>query len=410
MIGSYSQSFFGQRVSATPVKAIAVGASAVRIKDDPASVDFTDAPYKPRAADNFVAGSDLTLSFLKRRGSLGFEYVMSIYSDDLTAPVDSSVVRHDSGTLRWLSERTGAVGSVTVNDSTKSGEAIAAKLVLPMATTRTTVEYRQVSRSFRTLTSPYAPADNTRYRLQHTSTLFSKAVRLNLNGEFQRGNRSGTEAFTLQHLNLFSNVAVERTHIGRITAGYRQNRRFNDAPEPEPRRADRRLDTVMRSPSLTVTRLVEAGELDVNVSGTISASWYTDRIRPLSEYRSQSIQLGGQTLPSSRLLVDAQFRYSETIRKARDVERHAIEVQIKNGYDILREKLHFYAIEGLTTNRSTDGQEDSAVWTYGAGFRWSPSVTSAITMQWQSRKQIDYVYADYSFDQHNVELSLTHRW
>ncbi len=410
MIGTYSQSFFGQRISVTPAKPITVGVSAVKMKDDPTSVDFSAAPYRPRAVDNLVAGSDLTFFFLKRRGSLHLEYAMSVYSDDLEAPDDSSLIRHDTGTLRWLSQRTVADGLVTLNDSTKSGEAVSAKLILPVSTTRTTVEYRRVSRSFRTLSAPYALADNDRYRLQHTSTLFEKALRLNFNGEYQQGNRSGTQAFTLEHLNLFGNVAADKTPIGRVTAGYRQNRRFNDAPEPEPRRADRRLNTVMRSPSLSVTRLVEAGDVALNLSSTLSATWYSDRIRPVSEYRSHSIQFGGQTLPSSRLLLDAQFRYSETIRRARDVERHAIEVQIKNGYDLLREKLHVYAIEGLSTNRSTDGQERSSVWTYGAGVRWSPSLTSTISMQWLSRKQIDYVYADYSFDQHNVELSLTHRW
>lgn len=407
LLGTYERSFTGARLALSPVRAVTLGLNAVRMSDDPASASLAGTFYVPQAGANLLFGGDLTLSFLKqRRASLQVEYAASVLTDDVTAPDSLGRIRGEGLSPRTFAEA-GLVRRVTaINDSTRVGNVVAAKLMLPLGPSRTTVEVRRSGPLFAMLSMPWAQSGE-KLRVQHTVPLFDRAVQVIATGEIARTDPSRYQAYGVRALTGYSNVAFARTPVGRVTVGLRTNRRTNDAPAPEAGRFDRRMDATTLSPSLALTRDVRIG-LPLALTTTLTGTLYGDRFRPAYDYRSVGLQVQGQTPSEARTQFDVQARLAATERLASPFLRTSAEVLLREGYSVRPRRLHLFLINGVALERAPEWQQKSALWTYGGGARWTPSEGTGLELEWQSRRMLDLAFPDY--DQHNLELRLTHRW
>ncbi len=407
MMGSYRQNFLGGRIKFLPTSSINLGISAVKIKDDINSQDFSGSFSKMLANDNFILGSDLSIFFLNRRANLTVEYAASYFNSDQTAPSNGEIIT-DSKTLNWLTDRKTAQNFVTFNDSTRSGEVITARLVLPISTSRFTLEYRRATKSYVSLAMPYEQSDNERYRLSNNTTLFSGFISFMLNGDYNRSNISKTQLFTTHYANVFTNLSVNPKNFPRITIGWRQNERFNDAPLPVPKKWDRRVKTSMKSANLSVSRDIGLWMIPMTITGTITGNWYKDKIRNTSDYNWYSAQLYTQTLPPSRISWNAQFGYSFNQRTLSKIQRHNFQFLIKEGYDVVFDKLNIYAIEGINIERTSDNQQRTNNFSWGAGARWMPKPGTSVEFEWQYNIYRNFIYTEYNYGRQFFELRINY--
>ena len=409
--GTYRRTLSGARLALTPWRPMALAFTAVRLADTPGVVDFSASPLAAsRPGENLVFGSDLTLHFLqRRRGQLVLEYAASVYTDDLAAPDSLGRVRGEDLSPAGIA-RSGLVRSlVTLNDSTRVGHAITARMVLPTGPGRTTLEYRRTSPLFATLAQPWAQSGLARYRAQTMVPLFDRSVQVAANAEYSRAEPGRLQPFGVDAVGAYASVTMERTPVGRLTVGMRGHRRANDAPAPDSLRPERRMRTTMLTPSVTVERDFRIG-VPLALTFTLSGSSYTDAIRPTSAYHTLGGQLSGQTPQSERLQIGVQGRYARTVREATGATQNSAELVVREGYDISPRRLHLFVRQGIGGDRSSDGWQRSNLFTYGAGARWTPNETTGLELDWQSRQSVNIPYPDFSYGQHTVELRITHRW
>lgn len=407
LIGTYQRRFSGARLALSPVRALSLGVNAVSLRDDPASASLQNVGYAPRAGDNALFGSDLTISFLKRhRASLQLEYAASVLTNDLGASDSLGHIRGERLSPRGFADAGLIRRFAIVNDSTRVGHVLAAKLTLPIKSGRTTVELRRASPLFSTLSMPWNQTGE-KLRVQHTSPFFDRAVQVMATGEVSRWDPSRYQTYSVRTLTGYSNVAFTKSPVGRVTVGLRVNRRANDAPAPEAGRFDRRMDASTITPSLAVTRDVRLG-VPLALTTTLTGTFYGDRFRPNYDYRTLGLQMQGQTPQESRLQLNAQTRYALTERTSTGSLRTSAEVLLREGYSVHPERLHLFLINGVALERAPEWNQKSALWTYGGGARWTPSEGTGLELEWQSRRMLDLAFSDH--DQHNLELRLTHRW
>jgi len=407
LVGTYERSFSGGRLALSPVRAVTLGLNAVRTREDPASATLGGGFWTPTAGDNLLFGGDLTVAFLKqRRASLQLEYAASVTTADVTAADTLGRVRGEGLSPDGFA-RAGLVRRlVTVNDTTRVGNVLAAKLTLPVRSSRTTLEYRKASPLFATADAPWTQT-GTRVRLQHSAPLFDRAVQVTANGEVARTDPSRYQPYGVRTLTGHANVAVAETPVGRVTLGFRANRRTNDAPAPEPGRFDRRADGTTLAPSLAVTRDVRLG-LPISLTATLTGTFFGDRYRPDYDYRTWGLQVQGRTPQEARAQLDLQTRLAVTARPASGALRTSAEVLLREGYSVRPQRLHLFLINGVALESAPEWNQRSALWTYGGGARWTPADATGLELEWQSRRMLDLAFPDY--DQHNLELRLTHRW
>lgn len=408
ILGTYDQKFYGGRIKINPFNTINVGVSVVKIKDDLSSWNYKESLFRNPAKDNLILGSDLSIFFLNRRANLTVEYAISYFNSDQTAETTNAEIERDSKVLDWFTRRKFVQRYINFNDSTKSGEIIAGKLVLPISTSRFTVEYRRASKSYFSLATPYEQSDNERYRITNNTILFSGLINFMFSGDYSRSNISKTKQFTSHFVNILANLTIVPKNFPKITIGWRENERFNNVPVPEPKSWDRRIKTSMKSANLSVSNDLGIGNFPLTITGSIMANWYTDKIRSSSDYESYSIQFYTQTLPPSRFSWTTQLGYSINQKKSTKIKLEYYQLFIKEGYDIITDKLHIYAIEVINLERTKNYQQRTNNFTWGAGARWMPKIGTSIEFEWQYNTFRNYIYTDYNHTQQFFELKITY--
>ncbi len=389
MLGGFRQDFRGHRMSVRPGSSLAFGLTAARLRDDGGSAAFYTGPGQPRAQENLLLGSDASLWFLKRQGSLSLEYVGSVFTGDRSAGRSGARMTAADGSARGLALRSGALGWTRLNDSTQAGELFGARLVLPLAASRVTLEYRRTSPLFRSLALPYEPADGERIRVQDYTRLLRGALVWSLTADLLRTNVSRNGPVHGRTLNLHTTFALDQGKSARWNVSWRQNGRENDALPPAGRLWDPRINSISRGLSIARTQPVRFRAIPGTVTQTLAQNEYFDRVRPGSTYQTYSAQIEAQTQASSRLLWTSRVLYSETDRPVSGVTRNASDVYLKHG--LRQGAIEFYLSEGLSMALASDGREKRTTISWGAGGRWSPRAGSTIELEWQSTDLRDAV-------------------
>ena len=391
--GGYRRFLTGHHLKLSPFRSAAMGLTVLRLKDDLTSMPGLAENTRPvYAKDDLVLGTDMTLYFMRRRASVTLEYVASIYSSDVSAPSTDGTIEADSEVLGALTRNRLVRQFTTVNDSTEAGHMVFGRLVMPVARTRSTFEYRRTSPSFTSLATPYDPSDSERFRLTNTAQIIPSVLTMTFNGDYGRSNLSGTQPFGTESMNLSLNMTASSTTKGRLTTALRQNESRSDAPTSGAIGVlNQRLDRRTRSFSLSGSRPLVAKGVPFTASGMLTASRSDNKTRAASGATTYSVQLGGETLPDSRVIVGSQTNFSRMRLDAGGVTRSDARIWLKGGYEIKPKALELYGSGGVSRAFSSHrfGETQELLW--GGGGKWVPRTGREIEVQWQSSETRDLV-------------------
>lgn len=407
MLGSYAQQFTGHRLSVSPINEIKLGFSYLKMSDDASSVDFSGTPFNVNAHENLLLGSDLNIYLLRRQVNINLEYITSFYTEDNSNVSEfNPELRSDSQLLKWIGYRYFVQNLMNTNDSTKAGELIVAKLAFPLFTSRNTFEYRKTSKSYLSLASYQDQPDMEKYRFTNNTRFFSGDLVLMINGYYSRSNLSKTAVYSLYNLNLNTSISVNLEPIGKLMLAWRQSDRYNDAPLPTGKNYDRRINTTNRALSFTYAKDFGLWEIPLLVSGTLTGSWNGNRIRPSGEYDGYSIQFNTEALPPSVFFWTSNITYGSYTYQQNGIRRYSIQLQLKEGYQVMIDRLHLYGLQGYYLSKSSDNSQKSGSFQYGAGVKWFFTQFAFAELQWQGNVFKDYIYTNYNYLQQYLEFSV----
>lgn len=388
--GSYRRRVTGHHLRLTPMRAWALGFSVLRLKDSPAAMPFSGPSLQRLTAkDDLLIGTDATLYFMRRRASLTLEYVASIYNADLSAPAGDGLIESDGALLGGLSRNPLVRQFVTPNDSTRAGQMFFARLMVPVARTRSTLEYHRTSPSFTSLALPYTLSDSERFRLMNSVQIIPSSMTMTFAGDYSHSNLSGRQPFATQNLNLSLSMAMTSATKGRLTTMLRQNTYQSDGPVGSLGILDPHVDRSTRSLTLTGARDLRAKGVPFTASGSIMASRTENRSRAASGLTMYSVQIGTESLPTSRLIVGSQTNYTRMFLDMGGLRRYDARLLLKGGYQIKPDALHLYGTGGLSRAASSNGFERTQGLLWGGGAKWVLKTGRELELQWQSTETSD---------------------
>jgi hypothetical protein len=251
--GTYQRDLAAARLRFGNPDKVSLGLTAMKVRDDTASIDFGDAPK-----DNLVTGLDFSAYFDRRRFSLKGEVALSATSDDIRdAPFEDMadftdilvVNQHfdplpDEGIEE--SETDSTQTELKVDEVAKSiiSNSLSYKGRLRMRYLRNDLQvgYRLINRGYRTLANTSLVNNQAGYYVRDRIRLIGNNVYLNGGFEVYTDNVSGKGAYTNERQKVNAGLSI---YTGRslpdIAFGYSEFLNSNDATidttvlvEPDP--------------------------------------------------------------------------------------------------------------------------------------------------------------------------------